>query len=217
MLSFKSLAVAAGVALCAVSSAFAAPTQTFTSEISTTTTTTVDKTTVIKQKSVYVVLSETKYKLEPVIVNFHYLNKVNATVETITPLVNDVKVIITGAVAELHALVGADVSVILATADVNVKVTVQVVAQLVAEILILVFKALAFVLSVVDGAILPTVIALLATVGEVVGALLSIVLSLVGGLLFGLVGAILVLIGEILPIILQLRINILISVLGLKL
>lgn len=52
-----------------------------------------------------------------------------------TPIVEELKVVLTGCIGELHALVGVDVNVLLLTSA-GVRVSVQVVAGLVADILI---------------------------------------------------------------------------------
>ena len=74
MFSFKSLALAAGIAFAAISSVAAAPaapavvpsTSTYTSEVTTTTQTY----TYVKEKSVYYVLEKTKYEVTPVVQKF---------------------------------------------------------------------------------------------------------------------------------------------------
>ncbi|KAK7696364.1 hypothetical protein QCA50_001018 [Cerrena zonata] len=211
MFSFKSLAVAAGIAFAAMSSVCATPaTVTPTADVTTTTQTY----TYTQEKSIVYVLEKTKYEVTPVVQKFHYITKDNCTVENVTPLVEELKAVLTVSIGELHALVGVDVNVLLLTSA-GVKVTVAVVAQLVAEILILVFGALGFVLGLAHGAVYTTLCSLFAVVGGLVGTILSLVLSLVGGVLVGLVAAILALIGEVVAIILTLDISVCIRLLGL--
>ena len=64
-----------------------------------------------------------------------YVTKENCTVEAVTPLVEELKIVLTGCIADLHALVGVDINVLLLTSA-GVRVTVAVVARLVADILI---------------------------------------------------------------------------------
>ena len=64
-----------------------------------------------------------------------YITKDNCTVESVTPLVEELKIVLTGCIGELHALVGVDINVLLLTSA-GVRVTVAVVARLVADILI---------------------------------------------------------------------------------
>ena len=64
-----------------------------------------------------------------------YITKDNCTVESVTPLVEELKIVLTGCIADLHALVGVDINVLLLT-SVGVRVTVGVIAQLVADIFI---------------------------------------------------------------------------------
>lgn len=71
-----------------------------------------------------------------------YFTKENCTVENVTPVVDELKVVLTGAVANLHALVGVDVNVLLLTEG-GVKVTVEILAKLVAEIIIVSFYCFA--------------------------------------------------------------------------
>ncbi|KAK7696371.1 hypothetical protein QCA50_001025 [Cerrena zonata] len=205
MFSFKSLAVAAGIAFAAMSSVCAA---TPTGDVTTTTQ------TYTQEKSIVYVLEKTKYEVTPVVEKFHYITKDNCTVENVTPLVEELKAVLTVSIAELHALVGVDVNVLLLTSA-GVKVTVAVVAQLVADILILVFGALSFVLGLAHGAVYTTLCSLFAVVGGLVGTILSLVLSLVGGVLVGLAVAIHGLIGEVVSIIVALDISVCISLLGL--
>ena len=82
--------------------------------------------------SVSVPLKAAIYKL---IFPAEFLTKANATVEVITPILTDIVEVVGGAVADLKLLVGAEVSVILASVDGTVQVTVTVIAQLLAEIL----------------------------------------------------------------------------------
>ena len=88
----------------------------------------------------------------------------------------------TGCIADLHALVGVDINVLLLTSA-GVRVTVGVIAQLVADIFIvsvhsyltlshliiifpqLVFGALGFVLALAHGAVYTALCALFAVVG----------------------------------------------------
>ena len=64
-----------------------------------------------------------------------YITKENCTVEHVTPIVDELKIVLTGAIGELHALVGVDVNILLLTEG-GVKVTVAILAKLVAEIII---------------------------------------------------------------------------------
>ncbi|KAK7685653.1 hypothetical protein QCA50_010997 [Cerrena zonata] len=129
MFSFNSLAVAATIAFAAISTVCATPSPVDSADVATTTQ------TYVQETSIVYVLEKTKYEVSPVVQKFHYITKENCTVEHITPIVDELKVVLTGAITELHALVGVDVNVLLLT-EVGVKVTVGVVAQLVADILI---------------------------------------------------------------------------------
>ncbi|KAL1712083.1 hypothetical protein EV715DRAFT_278196 [Schizophyllum commune] len=142
-----------------------------------------------------------------------YLQPANATVETVTTLLTDIKVTLATLLVDVKALVGLDVSVVLGVvADVNV------IGKVVADLLILVFTALGGVLNIVAVAKVEVVATLLADITCIVGELLQVVFGLVDGLLGvvgGLLAVVLGLIGAILPIILQLNVSVLISVLAL--
>lgn len=64
-----------------------------------------------------------------------YVTRANCTVEHVTPLVEELKVVLTNCITDLHALVGVDVNILLLNA-VGVKVTTAVVARLLADIFI---------------------------------------------------------------------------------
>ena len=141
----------------------------------------------------------------------------NATVEVITPILEDVVSIVADVVVELKALVGADVSVILCAVDGVGVVAITVVAQLLADILLvslhmppkpvymLIFPqalcgALGFVLTVVaDVSILVNIIVQVA-LGDCLCGLISIVLQLVEGLLACLIPLVLTLVEVLLTL-----------------
>ncbi|KAI5823136.1 hypothetical protein K523DRAFT_287154 [Schizophyllum commune Tattone D] len=142
-----------------------------------------------------------------------YLQPANATVETVTTLLTDIKVTLATLLVDVKALVGLDVSVVL-----GVVTDVNVIGKVVADLLILVFTALGGVLNIVAVAKVEVVATLLADITCIVGELLKVVFGLVDGLLGvvgGLLAVVLGLIGAILPIILQLNVSVLISVLAL--
>ena len=134
------------------------------------------------------------------IFNSDCLTSANATVEVITPILTDIVTIIGEAVIDLKALVGADISVILCSVDGTVTVAVSVVAQLLADILIALFGALGFVLTVVaDVSILVDAIVSCA-LGSCLCGLISIILQLVDGLLACLIPLVLSLVDVILTL-----------------
>ena len=129
--------------------------------------------------------------------NSDCLTSANATVEVITPILTDIVSIIGVAVTDLKALVGADISVILCSVDGTVVVAVSVVAQLLADILIALFGALGFVLTVVaDVSILVDAI-VNCGLGSIICDLLTIVFQLVDGLLAALIPLVLSLVDVI--------------------
>ena len=129
-----------------------------------------------------------------------YLTPANATAEVITPVLTGVVSIIADATVELQALVGLDISLILAPVDGTTVVTVGVIAQLVADILILITGVLAVVLKVVaDVKILLDVIVAVA-LGDCLCGLISAVLALVADLLIYLVPLVLGLVNVILSL-----------------
>ncbi|KAK7690826.1 hypothetical protein QCA50_005927 [Cerrena zonata] len=214
MFSFKSLAIAAGIAFAAISSVAATPLPCSTCDASTTTG------TYVQEKSLVYVLEKAKYDITPVVVKFKSITKETCTVEHVTPLVEELKVVLTGCIGNLHALVGVELDVLLLTSA-GVRVTIDVVAGLVADILILVFGALSFVLSLVEGidvVIFTTLCTLFAVVGGLVGTILLAVLTLCGGVLGNLAGAIFFILKDvevIIAVIKTLNVSACINLLGL--
>ncbi|TCD66871.1 hypothetical protein EIP91_000769 [Steccherinum ochraceum] len=201
MLSFKSLAFAAAVAFGALSTAFAAPAVVGSEVVAR---------DLVAARGVAVILTDVHTKIQPHILELNSLVKANATVEVVTPIVVEIKGVVVDAVVEVIALAGASADVILAGVDGGVQVTVAVLAQIIADLLILVFGALGFVLSICAD--VTVMIPCLCIVADVIGCLICAVFSLVGSLLVGIIGAVVVLIAAILPVIAQLNILVLVNV-----
>ena len=65
-----------------------------------------------------------------------YITAQNCTVEALTPLVNELKTIISGAIGEVNKLVGQPAEVILASVDGTAQITVQELGQLIATLVV---------------------------------------------------------------------------------
>ena len=64
-----------------------------------------------------------------------YITADNCTVDALTPIVSDVKNIISGAIVEVNALVGQPAEIILATVDGTAQITVAELAQLIGALI----------------------------------------------------------------------------------
>lgn len=64
-----------------------------------------------------------------------YLKQSNATIDVITPIVNNIKGVLGGALGDVNGLVGQSTSVILATVDGTAQVTVTELAQIIAGLM----------------------------------------------------------------------------------
>ncbi|KAJ7207358.1 hypothetical protein C8J57DRAFT_1484601 [Mycena rebaudengoi] len=143
--------------------------------------------------------------LKPVTAEIAALTAGDFSIETLTPLINQVISIINEAVADMQGLAGSSLQTILGTAD------IAQVAALLASVLSIVFTALGAVSGVASGAGAGADIApIIGQVSGVVSALLRLVLSLVPGL----IGALLPLVGPLLSTITNLGLS---NILGLLL
>ncbi|KAH9855491.1 hypothetical protein C2E23DRAFT_813550 [Lenzites betulinus] len=164
--------------------------------------------------SLAAILTNAQSQLAPVLAEFHFATKQNATVDALTAPVNEVKAILTATIASVKNLAGLPVETILADVDGVATITVDGLATIVADLLVVVFDALGAVLAIVDSAVLPLVITLLASVGALVGELLAAVLALVGSVLTGLLAAIVPLLSTIIPFVEYLNVAEILSLIG---
>ncbi|TBU57308.1 hypothetical protein BD310DRAFT_562519 [Dichomitus squalens] len=142
-----------------------------------------------------------------------FITAQNATANNIQGPVHEIVDTLTGAVTALKGLVGQDVSVILASTEGTVLVTVDEVAHLVAGVLV--FKSVGAVVSIAGPAVDTTVQDLVKVVGITVADLLSVVLQLVGTVLTDLLKVLVPLLKEVIPFILNLNLAEVISILHL--
>ncbi|KAJ7262865.1 hypothetical protein C8J57DRAFT_1719119 [Mycena rebaudengoi] len=143
--------------------------------------------------------------LKPVTAEIAALTAGDFSIETLTPLINQVISIINEAVADMQGLAGSSLQTILGTAD------IAQVAALLASVLSIVFTALGAVSGVASGAGAGADIApIIGQVSGVIVALLSLVLSLVPGL----IGALLPLVGPLLSTITNLGLSNILGLLG---
>ncbi|KAG1736682.1 uncharacterized protein EDB91DRAFT_1083344 [Suillus paluster] len=163
--------------------------------------------------SVAVVFTTVFTQIQPLTDQLNYLTPDNATVAAISPVVAQIKTQLTGAVSQLQALVGQDSSVIIASVDGTVPLTVAALATLIADVLTLLFTALGAVLSMVTGDVHTEILTLLTDLCGVVTSILHIVATLVPGIVVSL----LPLLSPVLSIISSLGLRGLLSLLGLTL
>ncbi|KIJ64021.1 hypothetical protein HYDPIDRAFT_168121 [Hydnomerulius pinastri MD-312] len=163
--------------------------------------------------SVAVVFSTVMTEITPYTEQLTYIVPQNATVAIITPIVASIKGSLTAAIPKLQALVGQELSVILAPVEGEVTLTVAALAKIVATALCLIFTAIGAVLKIVVADVSVEVLPILADLGCTVTALLQVVVPLVGGL----VAALLPLLAPVVGIISTLGLTDLSSLLGLSL
>ncbi|OCH84322.1 hypothetical protein OBBRIDRAFT_741784 [Obba rivulosa] len=168
-------------------------------------------------RSVAAIVADVTVQVTPYVEQLKYINKQNATLEVIEPVVTNIKGVFASAVVEVQGLMGLSADVILAPVTGTVAVTVAELAQIIAGLLTLVFEVVGVVLGVVDSSILSCVTYLLVSLAELVGCLVCAIVMLVDGILANLVATIVPLIGAIIPIILQLNVLIVIKIFGIAL
>ncbi|OBZ78248.1 hypothetical protein A0H81_01757 [Grifola frondosa] len=166
-------------------------------------------------RSVPVILADVQTKVTTYTQELTFITQANATVEVLTPIVTNIKVILTGALVEINGLVGQPAEIILASVDGTAKVTVVELANIISGLLIIVFEALNAVLAVVSITAKAAVVALLGTVGEILGCLICAIIMLVGGILTDLVFTLKPLLVSISTILTNLNVVVIVSVLGL--
>ncbi|KAL5521234.1 hypothetical protein ACEPAG_9157 [Sanghuangporus baumii] len=151
-------------------------------------------------RGVAAILVDVKVKVKVQTDLLYALTGDECTSDKLTGILSAIVTIVAGAVVELKALVGADISVILASVDGTAQLAVGVIAQLLADILVLVFGALGFVLGIVaDVKVLLNAIVAVAF-GDCICSLIKAVLALVDGLLAELVPLVLNLLDVILAL-----------------
>ncbi|KAL0581288.1 hypothetical protein V5O48_000771 [Marasmius crinis-equi] len=173
-------------------------------------------------KGVPDVIQAVTVQITTVVAPLTFITSQNATVEAITPVLNEVKTILGGAITEVTAitgpvtgvaggLVGGLLNTVLSLA--GKVLSIADVAGLLATLLKVVFVALGAVLKVVAAADKAAIQPLLAEVVKLVVDLLKLVLPVVGGLL----GALLPLVGDVLKIADALGVTDILASVGLKL
>ncbi|KAF5391231.1 hypothetical protein D9757_003037 [Collybiopsis confluens] len=133
-------------------------------------------------QDIHSIITDVTTTLTPIVAELTYITHENCTVEVLTPIVGEIKQVLSTAITEVNALTGKTAVTLLTTVD-GVLLTVTDVAALVVALLNLIFGALAVVLKVVTEVNVAAVIGLLCEVVEVVAELLQAILSVVGGLL----------------------------------
>ncbi|KAK7462996.1 hypothetical protein VKT23_007577 [Stygiomarasmius scandens] len=119
--------------------------------------------------------------ISPLIDQLKGLSAVDCTVEKITPIVDEIKVIVNGAIVDVKALVGVSIDVVLTTAD-GVLSLVNL-CQLISTLFTLIFGCFGIVLKIVASVEYDGVCGLFAEVGVLLATLLQLIFGIVGGLL----------------------------------
>ncbi|KAF8839799.1 hypothetical protein BDN67DRAFT_1012038 [Paxillus ammoniavirescens] len=137
--------------------------------------------------SVAVIFNNVMIEITPYTEQLTYLVPENATVAIITPIVASIKSSLVAAIPQLQALVGQEVSIILAPVEGEVTLTVTELAKIIGADLCIIFTALGAVLKVVLGEVRSEVLPILTDLGCTITELLEIVVTLVGGIVASLV------------------------------
>ncbi|KAF9218885.1 hypothetical protein BS17DRAFT_761793 [Gyrodon lividus] len=137
--------------------------------------------------SVAVIFNEVMIEIAPYTEQLTFIVPENATVAIITPIVSSIKDSFLAAIPKLQALVGQEVSVILAPVEGEVILTVSELAKLIGTDLCLVFTALGAVLKVVFSEVRTDVLPILTDLGCTITSVLEVVVVLVGGIVASLI------------------------------
>ncbi|KAI6129383.1 hypothetical protein EDD16DRAFT_1701376 [Pisolithus croceorrhizus] len=134
--------------------------------------------------SIACILNEVADEIEPLLEELIELVPLNATVAIVTPILESITDSLLAAVPKLEALVGTEVSELLVDID-GLPIAVEQLAKIVFDALVLVFKALAKVLEIIDSQ--PgQIFDLLVKVLQAVFAILQAVVQLVGSIVASL-------------------------------
>ncbi|KAI0764676.1 hypothetical protein C8Q74DRAFT_1219654 [Fomes fomentarius] len=167
-------------------------------------------------ESIAVILTNVQTQLGPVTATLKGLTAQDITLDVVADPLGQLKDILTGAVVSLKALVGQDVSIILASVEGTAQITVEELGHLVGGVVVTVFEALGAVLKVAGGTVDAAVFDLLVTVGGLVGLILTVVFHLVGKVVVDLLAVVVPLVQAVIPIVLHLNIATVLSILGIK-
>ncbi|KAK7441003.1 hypothetical protein VKT23_016784 [Stygiomarasmius scandens] len=121
-------------------------------------------------------------EITPLVDELKGLSAVDCTVEKIAPIVDEMKVILSGATTEVKALVGVPLSVVLTTA--NGVLSLIDLCNLIATLYTLIFGCFGIVLKLVASVEYNGVCGIFADVGFLLATLLHLIISIVGGILF---------------------------------
>jgi hypothetical protein len=161
-------------------------------------------------RSLPLIILDVSGRIAPLCKKLGTLVAVDATVSVVTPIVDEIKVILAGAIVEVQLLQDHPIEYILYLE--GRVLSINEVGQLVAALIILIYTAIAGVLAVVEVAHVKLVLALLVELSIVLADLLVVVFACVGGLQ----AVVVVLIDEIIPAILDVDCTYLIAVLGIN-
>ncbi|KAF9233578.1 hypothetical protein BU15DRAFT_79981 [Melanogaster broomeanus] len=163
--------------------------------------------------SVAVIFTNIQTEITPYTEQLNCLVPENATLAIITPIVSQIKGSLLNALPQLQALVGQELSVILASVEGDVTLTVSELAEIVGSVLLLIFTALGAVIQIVVGEVSTDVLPILTDLGCTVTSLMEVVVTLVGGI----VALLLPLLAPVVTVLSVLELNDFASLLGLSL
>ncbi|KAJ3999109.1 hypothetical protein F5050DRAFT_1710012 [Lentinula boryana] len=143
-------------------------------------------------QDIHSIIVDVTTTITPLVEELTYITAENCTVEILTPIIGEIKVVLTTAITEVKGLTGFTLTAVLTTVD-GVVLTLAEVAELVCVLLTLIFGALAAILKVVTRAEAAAVAELLCEVVALVATLLELICNLLGGIL----AILLPLVGEI--------------------
>jgi len=166
-------------------------------------------------KSLVTIIVGVVVEINPLVDKLNYVKSDNCTESIIIPLVSEIIEILKVAVSDVECLVGESLEVVLGTVDGVLDCTGL--AKLLGELLCLIFSAVGVVLKVVGVVARVNILAVLCDLATVVSSLIAIVLKVTTGIVGNLIGDLHDVIGDICPIILELRVTVLIDIIGLHL
>ncbi|KAI0687830.1 hypothetical protein BC835DRAFT_1309063 [Cytidiella melzeri] len=208
MFSIKSLAVVATLAFGAISSVIAAPAPGESNNILAR----------CGCDSASTIITDVTASVQVYTNQLRALAAADVTVDAVTPIVKGISGVLVDATVKINALVGADANIVLATVDGTAQVTVSVLAQLVATLVADIFGAIGVILNLGGVVGISAVIAVFASLGEVLGYFCCCCFSVVAAAGLDIKAAISLLIGgDILAVMARLNVSILKVALGIKL
>ncbi|KAH9940295.1 hypothetical protein B0H21DRAFT_581359 [Amylocystis lapponica] len=165
------------------------------------------------QLTIVDIVKNTTTSVQTHVETLQFIQSTNATLETLGPIVDDIKNILADAIVAVEGLAGKEVNDIIGTVE-GVVATVTVLAQVIAELLTTILTVVGSVLAVVTSDVYPCVAALLSSLVEVLGCLVLCIIMTLGSTVSGLLAALIPLLGGVLSIVSKLDVVVFVKVLG---